>query len=399
MEAFGEVTNRVTIFLYLVILTSMSFTEVSVYPLSPYYFQRTFAEDSLCVDFIPLNTTIRLTCGSATLSDLYLITKEYKNEIGGFEGWVEKESNKIWLLKSNLVIGSSASFAINSSDTRWLKIYSDGKQAHSIKTYGNTIIDSVKITSWDPGENNYFHTIKNDSSDRRAYISVMGGSPGTTNITNSELAFLGYNSSHEEKHTPSNGLSFYGGDGSIVRGNNIHDNNFGFYSASVGGLLIENNHIHHNTYYGLDPHSGTHDMIIRNNVVHDNGKMGIICSQHCRNITIENNEVYNNIGSGISFSIDMKNSVARNNVVYNQDRDGENGISVSKSSNNKIHNNTISFSEIGIKIINNSSNNYIYNNFLSGLTEYSFLVRGSTSVNNTFEDNELDNLKTVCPTK
>ena len=326
----GENTNRVTILLLVVILTSNLFTEDLVFPLSPNYFQRIYAEGSLCVDLIPLNTTIRLTCGSATLSDLYLSIKEYKNDIGGFEGWIEKESNKIWLLKSNLVIGSNASFAINSSDTRWLKIYSDGNLAHSIKIYGEMTIDSVKITSWDPTENDYFHTTKDDSSDRRAYLSVMGKAKGPTNITNSELAFLGYNSSLEKGHTPSNGLSFYGGNGSIVRGNNIHDNNFGFYSATVGGLLIENNHIHHNTYYGLDPHSGTHDMIIRNNVVHDNGKMGIICSQHCRNITIENNEVYNNIGSGILFSINMKNSVARDNVVYNQDRNGGYGISVSR---------------------------------------------------------------------
>ena len=212
----------------------------------------------------------------------------------------------IWLLKSNLVIDSNSSFAINSSDTKWLKIYSDGKQAHSIRIYGNMVIDSVKITSWEPEENDYFHTIKNDSSDRRAFISIMGDDTGTTNITNSELAFLGYNSSHEAEHTPSNGLSYYGGHGSKIRNNNIHNNNFGFYSAYVGGLLIENNRIHHNTYYGMDPHSGTHDMTIRNNSVYDNGKMGIICSQRCRNITIEHNEVYNNRGSGISLSIDMQ---------------------------------------------------------------------------------------------
>jgi mannuronan 5-epimerase len=140
----------------------------------------------------------------------------------------------IWLLKSNLIIASNSSFVINPSDTSWLKIYSDGKQAHSIRIYGNMVIDSVKITSWEPEENDYFHTIKNDSSVSRAYISAMGEATGTTNITNSELAFLGYNSSHEKEHAPSNGLSFYGGKGSIVRGNNIHDNNFGFYSANVG---------------------------------------------------------------------------------------------------------------------------------------------------------------------
>ena len=108
----------------------------------------------------------------------------------------------------------------------------------------------------------------------------MGQITGTTNITDSAFAFLGYNSSHEAEHIPSNGLSYYGGHGSKIRNNNIHDNNFGFYSAHCkGSLLIENNQIHHNTYYGMNHHSGTHDMIIRNNSVYDNGKMGIICSQ------------------------------------------------------------------------------------------------------------------------
>jgi mannuronan 5-epimerase len=359
----------------------------------PYDLQSSFPENRLCIDFIPMNSTIRLTCGSATLTDIYEVMKKYKTALNGFEGSLHKESIGIWLLKSNLVVASNSSFTINSSDTKWLKIYSDGKQAYSIKVLGKMKIDSVKITSWDMEEDDYYHTKKMDSSDRRAYISVMGQATGTTNITNSELAFLGYNSSHEEEHTPSNGLSYYGGQGSEVEGNNIYNNNFGFYSAYVGGLLIENNRIHHNTYYGMDPHSGTHDMIIRNNTVHDNGKMGIICSQRCRNITIENNEVYDNVGSGISLSIDMQNSTVRNNYIYNQNDDGEPGISISESSNNKIYENAISFSDTGIKIINNSSNNHVYNNSMQGINDYSILVRGSTSVNNTLENNDMDNSK------
>jgi poly(beta-D-mannuronate) C5 epimerase len=55
-------------------------------------------------------------------------------------------------------------------------------------------------------------------------------------------------------------------------------------------MIIEDNHVHDNTIYGLDPHTGTHDMIIRNNVVHNNGEEGIICSEDCYNITIEGNE-------------------------------------------------------------------------------------------------------------
>jgi parallel beta-helix repeat protein len=348
------------------------------------------------MDFIPLNTTIRLTCGSATLTDIYEVIEEYKVALKGFGNieLIDKESKDgIWLLNSNLVIGSNSSFTIDSTDTKWLKIYSDGKEAYSIKVFGNMKIDSVKITSWDTEEDDYYYTTKGDSSDRRAYISIMGKATGTTNITNSELAFLGYNSTLEEEHTPSNGISYYGGQGSILRGNNIHSNNFGFYSAYVGGLLIENNRIHHNTYYGMDPHSGTHDTIIRDNIVHDNGKMGIICSQRCRNITIEDNDVYNNVGSGISLSIDMQNSIVRNNHVYNQDEDGENGISISESDNNQIYDNKVAFSDTGIKIINNSSNNRVYDNSLHGINDYAILVRGSTSANNTLENNDIDSAK------
>jgi hypothetical protein len=107
-------------------------------------------------------------------SDLNLVKKNTKVLLGDLKAGIKKEPNKVWILNSSLVIASNASFAINSSDTRWLKIYSDGTQAHSIKIYGNMTVDSVKITSWVPAENDYFHNIKDDSSDRRAYISVMG---------------------------------------------------------------------------------------------------------------------------------------------------------------------------------------------------------------------------------
>jgi poly(beta-D-mannuronate) C5 epimerase len=346
--------------------------------------------NALCIDFIPLNKTLRLTCGSAMLTDIYNATRKYKDVIPGFDSLLEKAfNNGIWFLKVNLVIDSNSSFIINSTDTRWLKIYSDGKEAYSIKVYGSMEIDSVKITSWNPKENDYYKNTKKDSSDRRAFISVMGEATGTTNITNSELAYLGYNSSRESKHVPSNGLSYYDGEGSIIKGNNLHNNNFGFYSADVGNLLIDSNRFHHNTYYGMDPHSGTHDMIIRNNTVYDNGKQGIICSQRCRNITIEDNEVYNNVASGISFSIDMQDSIVRNNFVYNQ-QNGSTAISVSESSNNRVYGNKVSFSDVGIKVTNNSSNNYIYSNTFAGIENYGILVRGANSVNNMFENNEIN---------
>jgi mannuronan 5-epimerase len=116
-------------------------------------------------------------------------------------------------------------------------------------------------------------------------------------------------------------------DGSLVKGNNIHDLYFGFYSKGVGGIKIENNYVHNNIHYGLDPHTGTHDMIIKNNTVHEDGSIEIICSLDCYNISIENNTVYNNTKMGIMLSRNMTNSIARDNIVGNEGQ----GIVISES--------------------------------------------------------------------
>ena len=320
-------------------------------------------------------------CGSATLTDIYDVIKEYKAVLKGSERLLDRESSDgIWLLNSNLVVGSNASFTINSTDTKWLKINADGGEPYSIKVYGSMIIDSVKLTSWDAEDNNYAE-IDSSGQPPRAFITVKKEGQGTTNITNSELAYLGYG------EVQSHGLSYYGGNNSILRNNNIHNLEMGFYSDGVEGLLMENNHVHHNKAYGLDPHSGTHNMLIKNNVVHDNGHIGIICSGHCRNITIEDNEVYNNVGSAILLSIDMKNSVVRNNYIH----DSEIGIGIAKSDNNQVYGNKVSFSDDGIKVMDNSSNNHVYNNVLEGIKNYALLARGADVLNNTFENNDLDN--------
>jgi mannuronan 5-epimerase len=217
---------------------------------------------------------------------------------------------------------------INSTDTTWLKIIPDDETTpNGIEVYGSLKIDSVKITSWNPAINDYVKfKVKKISPDEgeeapydkiaRPFIRVEHGATGTTDITNSELAYLGYEVT--EGGGGGSGLNYYGGDGSIIRGNHIHDNRFGFYSAGVGGIILEDNHVYDNYMYGFDPHTATHDMIIRNNTVHDSGTMGIICSLDCYNITIEDNEVYNSFGSGIMFSRNMYNSVARNNYVHDE---------------------------------------------------------------------------------
>ena len=185
------------------------------------------------------------------------------------------------------------------------------------------------------------------------------------------------------------GISYYGnpnGDrnddhSNIIKNNEIHNNRFGFYSVNASNILLENNIIHHNFMYGLDPHTGTHNIVIRNNTVHDHGAMGIICSLNCHNVTIENNTVFNSAGSGIMFSRNMYSSTAkiilyimnpnafsyRSRMItrYNNKVDScNNGIYLfNKSFPNSVHNNTIgSFNESGLRVSSDSTRNHLYSN-------------------------------------
>jgi mannuronan 5-epimerase len=149
-------------------------------------------------------------------------------------------------------------------------------------------INSAKISSLDPEANDYlkfeFDIVPSRQYEKsgidaipRPYILIEEeATTGSTDITNSELAYLGYTCGGG-----CSGLTYYGGGGSIVKGNKIHHNRFGFYSNAVGGLILEDNRVHHNFMYEFDPHTGTHDILIRNNTLHDHVAMGIICSVGC----------------------------------------------------------------------------------------------------------------------
>ena len=337
-----------------------------------------------CITYNPSTRSITVSCSSpARLSDI-------DNKLHDGSILAKESPNGAWFLNANLVIAKGATFHIDSTDTKWLKISSKVTRvpgiaktapAYIIDVHGSLKIDSVKITSWDPTTN--YYAITNGSRTGsgvfifgapRPSIIVENNATGTTDITNSEIAYLGY---EQGKHKGGSGLSYYyGGDGSIIRNNDIHHVYFGLYTFGVGHMIIENNIIRNSGHYGLDPHTGTHDMIIRNNVVYDNNGSGIICSLDCYNILIENNKVHDNAENGIDFSRNMTKSIARNNIIYNE----PSGVFVSQSDNNQIFNNAISKSANGIELGSGSSNNKIFGNtIVNSITEAIFLNSDSSA--------------------
>ena len=343
-----------------------------------------------CIQFDNKNRLITISCTeSVRLTDIFDKLRNPDVLIRQGSG-----SNESWILNAGITIEGSSKLIIDSTDTNWLKIIADGKHAYAITVLGSLVIDSVKITSWNPKTQDYAKFRKDlrpdtkDSSTAvtnidkmlRPYIKIEDETTGTTNVTNSELAYLGY-----DCMAGCSGLSYYGSNGtSVIRNNELHHNRFGFYSVGTGNLILENNYVHHNFMYGFDPHTGTHDMIIRNNTLHDHGAQGIICSLDCYNITIEGNKVSHSDGSGIMFSRNMSNSVARNNIVHDESK----CIYLSQSHNNEVYNNTVSNCyRQGIYLYHNSFDNKIYDNTINNSTD-STLV-SDDSKNNNFSDNKI----------
>jgi parallel beta-helix repeat protein len=329
---------------------------------------RAFAQnEQACIIYDEPTNTIKISCPSSNMTTIY-------NSMNN-DRILRQEKPGDWLLNASLLIEKNSSLTIDSSDTMWLKLHTP----NGIISYGTITIDSVRITSWDSMINDFATT---DGTIPRPYITMWEGGTGKMDITNSEISHLGYHVSHKQ------GLAYYSGNGSRLDNNNIHNMWYGFYSNAVSYIDITNNHIHNNEIYGLDPHTGTHDMLIRNNTVHDIRKgIGIICSHDCYNIIMEDNVVYNSDKVGIMFSRTTTNSTMRNNISYGNGG----GISIHDlSSNNLIYNNTVYDNGYGIKISKNSSNNQVYNNTILNSTRYGVcLVEGTNNEGNKIFSNTI----------
>ena len=326
-----------------------------------------------CANYDSKLNIITVTCNT-NLSGIY---KDINNKKA-----LQKNPNGEWILNASIEVSPQSKLTINNKDTSWLKITNKNTtEPNYISISGSAQIDHIKISSWNPSLND---TIKQNvnGSIPRPYIMAIKA-VGNVNISNSEVAFLGYNL------YPSNGLAYErGGAGSSIINNTFHDMWDGFYSDHVGFITIKGNIYHNNFRNGIDPHSGSHDLNISGNLAFNNSAIGISCSENCYNILFDGNTVHNNNISGLMFSLQTNNSIAKKNFAYNE----KVGISISSSSHNTIYNNLLGSNNIDIFVGGNSTDNRIFNNTLmnSGIG----INFAGNPKNNQLENNYLYNITT-----
>ncbi len=365
-------------------LISLSILSVSILSYSGYLSSPKDRPKEVCANYDQQKNVIRVTCN--------LTSSELPDTIADDNVLRKETSEGIWFLNSSVVVSKDAVLTINNKDVKWIKINSEGRSStqapgpaqeasrpvpYFIQIFGRLDLQGVKITSWNPLTKSYTNQ-NSDGTVPRPYITIGDGA-GPSHLQDSEIAYLGYKASHKQ------GLSFYGGDGSTLTGNNIHDLWYGFYSTGVGDMVIENNTVHDNFKYGIDPHTGSHDMKIRNNDIH-NSRIGLICSLECSNLIFEKNRIEGNKEVGLMFSKRTVNSTARFNNISLSDT----GIAVSDSHSNSVYGNVVRRSIDGLSVKNNSSDNMLFNNTISDPIDCGIIV-AIAAQNNTMASNYVRN--------
>ena len=227
------------VFIVIIILLPFAYFPISFAPVYAQTEPDSAISGSPCISYNAEERLITISCKSSSISDVY---SSLKDDSALSKENTTKDNKNQWLLNAGIVVSHGSTLYINSTDTSWLKIMAsaDTVSANGINVFGGLKIDSVKITSWSPEQNDFVrfeHDIlpsrELEHSDinmvPRPYLRILGDATGTMDITNSELAYLGYES--EEDNLGRGGLHYYGGNGSIIRGNHIHHDNFGFYSS------------------------------------------------------------------------------------------------------------------------------------------------------------------------
>lgn len=286
-----------------------------------------------------------------------------------------------WLLKSNIMVLENATLIIDGSSAKTLKIDSDysNNLPYSIISKGNLNINNTKILGWNSTSNSPPLVMSPETI--RPYILTFWNSAGTTNITNSYLADLGY-----KGYAGTEGISYLSGTGSLIENNTIVGNYLGLQLLNnVSDILVEHNRISKSYNEGIKLDTKANNIEILNNIINETTLHAIVCLRECNNIEIKDNILENNIGIAILIDKKGNNVTIENNSIESNTM----GIMISESKDNIVSNNMIDKNGNGIFIKKASDNSIIQNN-VSNSNNYGINLYSNSSWNR-IENNNIKN--------
>jgi parallel beta-helix repeat protein len=259
-----------------------------------------------------------------------------------------------WQLGADLVVQGGAELRIAAPDVRWLKLNSDAGRFVNVTALGGRVdVSGTCVTSWDTTQNR----VDTEHEDGRSYLLARDGAE--MSIDKAEIRYLGHGNAE------SYGLSWRT-EGTVggITDSVVSHLYYGLYSYEVSGLQVTGNEFHDNVLYGIDPHTGSHDLRIERNAVHDNGKHGIILAEDCTNSVIRDNLVYRNAHHGIVLYLHSDRNVIESNETF---ANTAQGININESGENAVRGNRVyDNGESGIGVTQTADGTVVEGNQIRG---------------------------------
>lgn len=316
-------------------------------------------------------------------------------ELSASEHIVIEERNATIL--NTIYVLPSSRLTIDGQVTENVYLASDENSYASIIAEGSElIIKDVSVSSLDLQKG----TPDENLQDGRSFIRVDAfvdddGTPlnGYLDVENSVISHLGFNSIVQDGDFSAYGLSLKVRKeeeldtvevNGRIRNSTLRHNYRGYYSYGARNIVFENNHVHDNHDYGVDPHDDSDGFIARGNIIVNNGGTGLALSRRCDNSIISGNYISGNGNNGVLIH-DLSNSVVvENNQI---DNNGLDGLVIHDSNEVTVRGNIISRNRNGIRIFAGSTivdvvNNELHDNRRSDI----FFLHGNLEALSDLQD-------------
>jgi poly(beta-D-mannuronate) C5 epimerase len=175
-------------------------------------------------------------------------------------------------------------------------------------------------------------------------------------IEDSTFKYLGrdWNSSY--------GLTWSKGSTGSVSDSNFDHDFIGFYSNDSAGLRVMRDNFYHNSLYGIDPHSGSSQLLVEYNISDFNGRHGIIFSDHVTDSIVRYNVTKGNGLNGIMMDAASAGNTIEHNTITDNDSDG---LVIADSNHNVVADNTVSGNRVGITVRGSTRDTKVFGNTLT----------------------------------
>jgi poly(beta-D-mannuronate) C5 epimerase len=159
------------------------------------------------------------------------------------------------------------------------------------------------------------------------------------------------------------GISWSKGSTGSITDSTVEHDFIGVYSNDSHGLRVEHDVLSRNSLYGVDPHSGSSNLLIEYNTADFNGRHGIIFSNRVTTSVVRHNVARWNGLNGIMMDEASAHNLITQNTVLNN---GSDGIVLANSDDNTVRANTVRRNQVGINVRGSTQGSRISSNTVTG---------------------------------